>query len=71
MNNITNHPLLTPQQVADKVNLGKSTIYRLAKEEKIDCIRFGRSVRFILEDVERFILENKIGGSYDELDNGP
>ncbi len=47
--------LLKPDEVAAILQISKTHAYRLGKEGRIPCIRFGRTVRFRSEDVARFI----------------
>ncbi|MEW6410929.1 MAG: helix-turn-helix domain-containing protein [Candidatus Zixiibacteriota bacterium] len=47
--------LLTPQEVADYLNVKKSTIYGWTHEEKIPHLKLGNLVRFRKEDIERWL----------------
>lgn len=49
---------MTPEQVADFLQLAPDTIYRLIKQHKLGAARIGRSYRIPREDVELFITTN-------------
>ena len=51
--------LLTPQEVADELQLNLLTIYRYIKSKKILAIRLGRTYRIQKNDLEAFIESNK------------
>ena len=50
--------LLTAQDVAGALSIGKSTVYQLIKRGELHCIRIGSSVRVRYEDLEKFIESN-------------
>ena len=50
--------LLTVQEVSRILHLGRSTVYKLIQLGELPCVRFGRSVRVRLEDIEEFIKLN-------------
>jgi excisionase family DNA binding protein len=54
-----NRQLLTPQEVADELQLNLLTIYRYIKDKKILAIRFGRTYRIRITDLDSFIESNK------------
>lgn len=56
MNNENNGDrLLKVTEVMERTSLSKSTIYRLMQEEKLQCVRIGKSIRFKESDLRRFI----------------
>ncbi len=50
--------VLTPEEVADYLQLTKDTIYRLIREHRLAATRIGRSYRIPKEDLDTFILVN-------------
>jgi excisionase family DNA binding protein len=48
-------PLLTVAEVAERLRLGRSTIYRLVADGEIDAVQIGRAVRFEPAAVDFFI----------------
>ena len=56
---ITNK-LLTPDQLADFLNISKTTIYRLIDSRKIPFYKIGGSIRFDKKDITSYLQENKI-----------
>lgn len=48
-------PLLTPEQVAERLQVQKSWVYQAARTGAIRAVHVGRWVRFRHEDVEAFI----------------
>ena len=55
-------PLLTPADVAARLNIRRSTVYAAAAQGKIPCVRLWKGerralIRFRREDVERLIQE--------------
>jgi excisionase family DNA binding protein len=63
MTELLPEPLLTPEQVAGRLNVQKSWVYRAARNGTIPAVNVGRWVRFRIEDVEAFIAT---GGADDE-----
>ena len=55
-----NHNLLTPEQVADVLQVHILTVYSYIRQGKLDAIRLGRSYRIIPQDLTRFIESNRI-----------
>jgi len=60
-NLIQNEQLLTIEQVADYLQLQKSTIYTYAQRGSIPAFKVGRNWRFKREDVEVWLEEKKRG----------
>lgn len=50
--------VLTPEQVADLLQLNKDTVYRLIRARKLAATRIGRSYRIPRQDVEAFLRRN-------------
>ena len=47
--------LLTPEQLAEFLQLKKSTIYYLTKQKKIPHLKIGRAVRFDAAEIEAWV----------------
>jgi len=50
--------LFTVQEVSLVLHLGRSTVYKLIQLGDLPCVRFGRSIRVRLKDIEEFIKLN-------------
>ncbi len=50
--------VMTPEQVAEYLQLTKDTVYRLIRQHRLAATRIGRSYRIPREDVEAFMLAN-------------
>lgn len=50
---------LTPQEVADRLQLNLLTIYSYIRSKKIKAVRFGRKYRIENNDLETFINEHR------------
>ena len=50
--------VLTPEQVADYLQLDKETIYRLIRDRKLAATRIGRAYRIPRADLDAFMLAN-------------
>src|SRR5215210_2085325 len=50
--------VMTPEQVADYLQLDKETIYRLIRDRKLAATRIGRSYRIPREDLDTFLVAN-------------
>ena len=55
-----NNNLLTPEQVAQILQVHVLTLYSYIRQGKLNAIRLGRSYRVIPEDLTRFIESNRI-----------
>ncbi len=55
-----NHNLLTPEQVAEILQVHVLTIYGYIRKGKLDAMRLGRNYRIIPEELTRFIESNRI-----------
>ena len=53
MNDI--HDLMTPDQVAKKLNLAKSTVYAMAHRGLIPAVKIGKSLRIRPESLVKFL----------------
>jgi excisionase family DNA binding protein len=47
--------LYSPQQASEYLNISRSSLYVLLKENKLRSVRIGRSRRILLTDLTRFI----------------
>lgn len=52
-----NEKLLTKEELAVRLNISSYDVDRLRKEKQMPNIKIGRSYRYNLEDVEKFIKE--------------
>ena len=52
-------PLLTAADVAERLQLGRSTVYRLVADGDLAALHIGRAVRFEPEEVEAFIARKR------------
>ncbi|KLE06515.1 helix-turn-helix domain-containing protein [Aliarcobacter butzleri] len=50
-----NEKLLTKEELAVRLNISSYDVDRLRKEKQMPNIKIGRSYRYNLEDVEKFI----------------
>ncbi len=50
--------VMTPEQVADYLQLDKETVYRLIRDRKLAATRIGRAYRIPREDLDTFLLAN-------------
>lgn len=50
--------VLTPEQVAEHLQLNKDTVYRLIRSHKLAATRIGRAYRVPREDLEAFLRRN-------------
>ena len=47
--------LLTPDEVAEMLQIARKTVVVMAREERIPCIRLGRVLRFDPSEIDRWI----------------
>ena len=52
-------PLLTAAEVAERLHLGRSTVYRLVADGDLEAIQIGRAVRFEESAVDAFIASKR------------
>lgn len=50
--------ILTPEQVAEYLQIRKDTVYRYIREGKLAAVRLGRSYRIPRENIDLFLLAN-------------
>ena len=50
--------IMTPEQVADYLQLNKDTVYRLIRGKRMAATRIGRSYRIPRQDLEAFLVAN-------------
>ena len=55
-----NNNLLTPEQVAQILQVHVLTVYTYIRRGKLDAIRLGRNYRITPKDLARFIESNRI-----------
>ena len=55
-----NHNLLTPEQVAEILQVHILTVYSYIRQGKLEAVRLGRNYRIIQKDLTRFIESNRI-----------
>jgi excisionase family DNA binding protein len=53
------YSLLTPEQVAEVLQLHVLTVYSYIRQGKLEAIRLGRHYRIVPEDLKRFIESNR------------
>ena len=58
-NDIPDHDLLLPAEVADLLDTSRSTIYRWAAEGLLKSIRIGNTIRLRRADVDRVLAEEE------------
>ncbi len=47
--------VLTPEQVAEHLQLDRETVYRLIRDRRLGAIRIGRAYRILREDLDAFM----------------
>jgi excisionase family DNA binding protein len=52
---MTLRDIMTPEQVAEYLQLDKDTVYRLIRERRLAATRIGRSYRIPRQDLETFL----------------
>lgn len=52
-------PLMTPEEVAAKLNLAKTTVYNMAHRGLIPAIKIGKSLRIRPESLATFLAEQE------------
>jgi len=52
---------MTPEQVADYLQLNKDTVYRYIREGKISASRLGRSYRILKKEIDIFLMATSTG----------
>ena len=58
MNTTDMRDIMTPEQVAQYLQLATDTVYRLIRQRKLAATRVGRAYRIPREDLEAFIAGN-------------
>jgi len=58
-NSESKKPLLTEREAARILNVCPRTVYSLRDAGKLSCVKFGRSVRYRIEELERFIRDSE------------
>lgn len=62
--------LLTADEVAEQLRVGKSFIYDQARAGHLPHVRVGRYVRFHQDDLDAWIDAQRIGGAAHRTSNG-
>jgi excisionase family DNA binding protein len=52
--------LLTIEQIAEKLQISDTTLYKLARSGKIPAIKVGNQWRFKMEDIDRWLESQKV-----------
>jgi excisionase family DNA binding protein len=69
---MTNIPILyTAEEVADILNIGRSTVFKLMKQNRLESIRLGRSRRIPLDAIQGFIDDLRQGWTEQDLMKKP
>ena len=55
--------IMTPEQVADYLQMNIDTVYRLIRSRKLPAAKIGRSYRIPKEDVDAFLASNNTGSN--------
>ena len=55
MENGIGNRLLRAQEVAEMLGLSKKHVYRMATERKLPSVKFGGSLRFLLQDLIQYV----------------
>ena len=53
------HRTLTTEDVCNILRVSKRTLYRYVKKNKLNCVRINSQLRFLTEDIHKFLDENK------------
>ena len=48
-------PLLTANEVAVRLSISAKTVYSMAKQGRLNCVRVGRAVRFKPKDIDDIV----------------
>ncbi len=67
MNETEIRDIMTPEQVAEYLQLAKDTVYRLIRQRKLAATRIGRAYRIPRKDLESFIAANSTREEVREL----
>ncbi len=52
--------MMTVQEVADLLQVNKSSIYKLVKEEGLQAVKVTNKLRFRKEDVEEWVKQKEV-----------
>jgi len=58
---VTAKDVMTPEQVADYLQLNKDTVYRYIREGKLAASKLGRNYRILKENLDLFLLATSTG----------
>ena len=59
-NGVVGKRLLTPREAAVYLGLAEDTVYKKARLRELPSVKVGRSLRFDLKALERFVEKNTI-----------
>ncbi len=59
-NGVVGKRLLTPREAAAYLGLAEDTVYKKARLRELPSVKVGRSLRFDLKALERFVEQNTI-----------
>jgi len=51
--------LMTVEEVATRLKVDESTVYRIIQRGEMRCVHFGKSVRVMRQDLAEFIEQNR------------
>jgi excisionase family DNA binding protein len=54
------HKLLNAKEATEILGISRSSLYKLVRQGEVQAIRFGKSVRFLPEDIEAYIQKSKV-----------
>lgn len=60
--------LMKAKQVAEHLSISRSKAYGLMRSGEIPTVKFGKSVRVRIEDIERFILIHQSNNDCEEYE---
>ena len=52
-----NSPIMTLEEAAKYLKIGKSTLYKMARKEKIPAVKIANQWRFRKEDIDKWLRE--------------
>jgi excisionase family DNA binding protein len=63
-------PMLTPEEVAERLNISLRFIRRLCHERRVPYTKVGKFVRFDAEELEAWIMTHRVGPEADPCSAG-
>ncbi len=55
-----NQPLINVQEVAQRLNMAVTTIYKMVNQRRIPYVKIGGALKFNLAQVERWVQEQTV-----------